>query len=183
MTDIANVTARNWVCYDADCPLCQRWVRRFHRLLENHGFTLLPLQSAVVRSALNIPETDLLEEMRVVTATGQILGGADALVYLLRTVAKPLYVFTCIPGAKPLLRILYRFIARHRGCGARACATKPLRAGNPADWLPLLLLPPATVVIGNHIPAWLYMWVLAFALFLGSKWLCLRTALRTGTQI
>ena len=184
MTDTANVKARNWVCYDADCALCLRWVRRFRPELEDHGFTLLPLQSAAVRAALKLTETtDLLTEMRVITRTGETLGGADALVYLVRITSKPLSVFTYLPGAKPLLRVFYRFIARNRNCRGDACRAKPLWAGHPADWLPLLLLPPAAVAIGIHVPAWIFMWLLAFALFLGSKWLCLRTALMDGTRI
>lgn len=183
MTDTTNVKVRNWVCYDADCPLCLRWVRRFRGALENHGFTLLPLQSPAVRSTLNLPETDLLIEMRVVTGTGQILGGADALLYLAGVIWKPLGVVTRVPGVKPLLRLVYRFIASRRTCGAGACAAKPLRVGNPADWLPLLLFPPAAAAIGKMLPPWIYMWVLAFALFLGAKWLSLRTAITSGTKI
>src|SRR4051812_33501937 len=99
-----NATKRNWVCYDAECSLCIRWVERFRALLEKNGFALFPLQSPEVRAALQLPETDLLKEMRVITATGRVVGGADALAYVSRIVCKPVFWLTRIPGAMPLMR-------------------------------------------------------------------------------
>ena len=49
-----NNREHNWVCYDAECALCVRWVERFRVLLEKYGFALLPLQSLEVRAALKI---------------------------------------------------------------------------------------------------------------------------------
>jgi hypothetical protein len=37
-------------------------------------------------------------------------------------------------------------------------------------WLPLLLLPTLAVAMRDRMPAWLFMWLLAFAIFLGLKW-------------
>src|SRR4051812_16298755 len=130
---------RPWVCYDADCALCVRWANRFRAVLEKHGVTLLPLQSPAVRTALQLPEDELMAEMRVITPNGFILGGADALAYLSNVICKPLFWLTRIPGAMPLLRRAYRFLARNRGCAGDACHTRRanfLRVGNPVDWLP-----------------------------------------------
>lgn len=179
-----NTERRIWLCYDADCPLCVRWAERFRPLLERRGFVMVPLQSAAVRDVLPVAPGELLAEMRVITRDGRIFGGADALVYLSRVICWPLFELTRIPGIKPLLRTGYRFIARNRACGADACGLRPgksLRVGNPVDWLPLLILPPAAAVIGRHFPAWLEMWVIAFALFAGCKWLCLRRELARGS--
>lgn len=187
MTDAINRERRNWVCYDADCPLCVRWAARFHPLLERHGFTLVPLQSPAVRAALPVSPEDLLTEMRVITREGRVFGGADALVYLSNVICKPVFELTRIPGIKALLRTAYRFIARNRAsCRAGTCAVRPVksfRVGNPADWLPLLILVSATAVIGKFFPPWLYMWAIAFALFAGSKWLCFRRELAKGTTV
>jgi predicted DCC family thiol-disulfide oxidoreductase YuxK len=183
ITDTMNTEPRNWVCYDADCALCVRWAGRFRGSLARHGFRLLPLQSPDVRAVLRVPENQLLTEMRVITPDGGVLGGADALVFLSRAVCKPLFALTCIPGTKPLLRSAYPFLARHRNCDAAGCRITRFRVGNPADWLPLLILPPTAAAIGKQLPAWLYMWTLAFALFLGCKWLCLRIAAAKGVRI
>ena len=38
---------------------------------------------------------------------------------------------------------------------------------------PLLFLPTAVLLFGNTWPAWVLMWALAFALYVGFKWLAL----------
>jgi predicted DCC family thiol-disulfide oxidoreductase YuxK len=184
MTDIMNKERHDWVCYDADCALCVRWAARFRALLERHGFALVPLQSPAVRASLPVSQEELLSQMRVVTTEGHVFGGADALVYLSRAICRPVFELTRIPGMKPLLRAAYRFIARNRACHAGTCATRPAKlfhVGNPADWLPLLTLVPAAAVVGKFLPAWLYMWIVAVALFAGCKWLCFRREPAKGT--
>lgn len=185
MTDNINTKTRNWVCYDAECALCVRRARRFRALLERHGFLLLPLQSTEVRTVLRLPKSELLAEMRVITSDGEVFGGADALVFLSHVVCKPLYELTRIPGVKGLLRVGYGFIARNRSCTTGACRKreiKTFRVGDPADWLPLPILILAAVVIGRQFPAWIYMWVLAFAMCAGCKWLCFRKELAKGIE-
>jgi predicted DCC family thiol-disulfide oxidoreductase YuxK len=124
-----NAEARNWLCYDAECALCLRWVKRFRALLEKHGFTLLPLQSPDARAALRLPEADLMKEMRVITANGRVIGGADALAYISHIVCKPAFGLTRIPGAMPLLRRAYQFLAHKRDCRNGAC--RGLRKNSP----------------------------------------------------
>jgi alginate O-acetyltransferase complex protein AlgI len=186
ITDIENNQRRNWVCYDAECALCVRWANRFRGLLKGHGFGLIPLQSPEVRAALKIPRDELLAEMRVVTSDGHVFGGADALLYITRTICPPMFELARIPGIKPLLRTLYRFVARNRTCITGACAIAPTTSsevGNTADWLPLVILPPAVAAIGTLLPAWLDMWLIAFALFAGCKWLCYRRELAKTPRV
>jgi alginate O-acetyltransferase complex protein AlgI len=143
------------------------------------------LQSPAVRAALPVPEHDLLDEMCVVTPKGHVFGGADALAYLSSVICKPIFWLTRIPGAMPLLRRAYRYVARNRGCAGDACPaprTNFFRVGSPVDWLPLLMFTIAAAVIGKYLAPWLYMWTLAFALFAGCKWLCFRKALERGVN-
>ena len=44
------------------------------------------------------------------------------------------------------------------------------------EWLPLLLFSLAAVACREWLPPWVFMWVLAFAIFFGCKWLTLRRA-------
>jgi hypothetical protein len=48
----------------------------------------------------------------------------------------------------------------------------PVRSNAPArpGWLPLLAFPPVTILLRNHMPAWVFMWTLSFAIFIGLKW-------------
>ncbi len=47
-------------------------------------------------------------------------------------------------------------------------------------WLPLAILPLGAVAVGNRLPAWAFMWALAFAIYAGLKW---HSWWRSRTQI
>lgn len=116
--------ARGWLFFDRDCPVCSALARRFRPTLELRGFGLAALQDPRVQALLHLPPSELLREMRVVTADGNVFGGASAIVYLARQIwwAWPLYAASHIPGAKPILDAGYRWFADHRTCVAGQCA-------------------------------------------------------------
>ncbi len=136
MTDITeyiDVTGcRGWVLYDAECPLCVGLAARFQGLLERRGFSLAPLQSPWVREHQGLRPDAVLTEMRILTGQQKVLGGADAVVYLARTVwwAWPLVLVSRIPLMMPVLRRAYRWVARRRHCASRICGLRkgPCRA-------------------------------------------------------
>jgi Membrane bound O-acyl transferase family len=37
-------------------------------------------------------------------------------------------------------------------------------------WLPLIIFPVVTILLRDRVPAWVFMWTLSFAIFLGLKW-------------
>ena len=51
--------------------------------------------------------------------------------------------------------------------------TERPRPARAIKWLPLALLPGATLLLAHAWPAWMFMWTLAFALYLSFKWLAL----------
>ena len=117
---------RGWILYDADCGFCTRWAWRLARIgrVGSRGFHLAPLQAPWVRQRLRMSESDLLHEMRVLTADDQLYGGADAAVFLARQVwwTRPFTVLTRLPGVMPLLRAVYRWVAQNRHRLSEACA-------------------------------------------------------------
>ena len=98
MTDINR--ERGTVYYDASCSLCTDLARRFGPLLMRHGFRLAPLQTPGLQERLRIPAETLLDEMRLVTSSGQVLGGADAILHIARYLwwARPLRLVAWLPG-------------------------------------------------------------------------------------
>jgi len=109
-----------------------------------------------------------------------MFGGADAVVEISRCFwwAWPLHVFGRLPLVMALLRFAYGWIARHRGCKSGSCeaATRrtddfELRHHRAIGFLPLLILPFVTLILALRLPAWVFMWAVAFALFAGCKWL------------
>lgn len=112
-----------WLLYDGECPLCSALAIRAARVVRPRGFTLATLQTPWVRERLGLRSGEPLTEMRVLTADGDALGGADALVYLAGRIwwAWPLSVVGRLPLAMPLLRRAYGWVARHRPRRAPAC--------------------------------------------------------------
>lgn len=177
MTDnIAKQPAAGWVCYDGECALCLRWLRRVKRPLLRHGFNFIPLQTASVKAHLNLADNEPLTEMRLLLPEQQVLGGADAAVVLMRYVwwLWPLWLISRVPGAMPLFRFVYRRIAANRHCATGACALP--KQSRWLDWLPLATLLLATLPFRAHLPNWIFMWLFVTAMFAGCKWLTWRRA-------
>ena len=162
-------TPRGWIFYDGYCRSCADLAARFSGVFARRGFTFEALQEKWVQQTLGLSEAEALEEMRVLTSDGRALSGADAIVFLAAQVwwMTPLKWFAHLPGARPLLRNLYRWIAAHRHCRLQS---RPSRMVS-TRWLPLILLPLAALAARPLLPAGGFMWAMAGAIFAGCKWL------------
>jgi len=124
-----------WVVYDGACGVCSRLARRFRPLLERRGFALVPLQapwmSSRLRFSYGIPLENLLDEMRVLTADGRALAGADAVLFFAGRIAwaRPLALLGVLPPLRALLRLAYRWFAARRHRFSSACG---IHAAPPA---------------------------------------------------
>jgi len=112
----------HWVLFDGECSRCTALAHFFRPVLRRRGFLTAPLQSLWVPSALSMGPRELLQEMRVFTAHGELHSGAAAVIFLARRIwwAWPLWALAQIPGAMPVLRAAYRWIAAHRHCRSSA---------------------------------------------------------------
>ena len=102
------------VLYDGKCPLCLGLIGRFGSFVTGLGFKLGTLQEAGFD----------LYEMRVVENDGRVFGGADALLHIAGRVwwGWPVTQLARLPGAMPVARRAYRFVAARRTCAGGACA-------------------------------------------------------------
>jgi predicted DCC family thiol-disulfide oxidoreductase YuxK len=124
-TDTKGRHARGWLFYDADCAFCLKIARAIAPTLQKRNIALAPLQDPRVGPLLGLSPSELLLEMRLLMSNGQQTGGADAAVALAHEIwwAHPLAWLANLPGAMPLLRRTYRYIAAHRKCSAAiSCA-------------------------------------------------------------
>lgn len=118
---------QNWVLYDGECGICMTLINGFQGLFQHYRFEPLPLQTDWVKERLGYSsdeqKQELLKEMRVLTETGQVYGGADAILYIARSIwwAYPFYLVSFLPGIKPLLRKTYKEIAARRHCNSEHC--------------------------------------------------------------
>jgi predicted DCC family thiol-disulfide oxidoreductase YuxK len=102
---------------------------RVRSALEANGFRPEPLQTPWVRRRLNLPDEALLKEMRLLTRQGQVLGGAEAIVYLaskLDARQRPWWAWLLamagrMPFAMPVWRAAYRWVAARRHCRQGEC--------------------------------------------------------------
>lgn len=119
------ITERNggWALYDGNCAFCRAWVARGYRVLRRRGFKLAALQAPWVQTRFGLKAETLLNEMRLITADGRNLGGADALIEIARSIwwMSPVSTLARLPGAMAVLRATYRWFAARRHCFGGAC--------------------------------------------------------------
>ncbi|MEW6159995.1 MAG: DUF393 domain-containing protein, partial [Verrucomicrobiota bacterium] len=157
-----------WIFYDDDCPRCRALARLSRNRLLDRGFHFAPLQEDWVRQVLG-PTASKPTEMKLLTGSGLVLGGADALVRLAREIwfLRPFTALTLLPGMLPLLRGLYRRFAANRSCANGSCAQSNVRP----RWMPvgLLVLLASSLGFAGELPPWVFMWLLALTIGLGCK--------------
>lgn len=175
-------TKQGWIFFDADCPSCVRSMRAIDPILRRIRVEGLPLQTPDTTARLGVSDDALRTRIHLLTADGRTFAGADALIELVRHIRwlAPLAALLKLPVILPLLRRCYDWIAANRACAGESCGLRPKRRF--IDWLPLLVLPGATLLLQNTLPGWAFMWLMAFALYAGCKWLTFRTELAAGTR-
>jgi len=121
-----------WILYDGGCGFCFRWVHFWQKVVERRGFAVKELQSAFADGSLQVPDEELLDDIRVLTCSGQLESGANAYLYVARRIwwAWPFYATFRLPGFKWVLWQGYRWFNRNRYRISRHCPlAEEARAG------------------------------------------------------
>lgn len=137
--------------------------------------------------------------MHLLLADGRVFNNADAFGILCRSVwwLWPIGALLLVPGFRELGRLTYDWFARNRYRFGGTCAIAP-GIGHPQMWkhpayaapgkwhrvhiLPLVLLPAIVLAFSEYLPAWVFMWTLALALFAGCKWLTYSLEMHRGVH-
>jgi predicted DCC family thiol-disulfide oxidoreductase YuxK len=174
------VPFRGWIFYDGDCSFCCELAQRFAGIFARRGFRFEPLQDEWVQRRLNLTREQALEEMRVLTSAGEVFGGADAVIELARRIwwAAPLSFLARFRPVHGFLHRTYRWVAARRSCAINR--TAPASWTVRTRWLPLAALPFVALGAKPFLPSWAFMWLMAFALFMGCKWLTLGRAIQNA---
>jgi predicted DCC family thiol-disulfide oxidoreductase YuxK len=104
--------------YDGECAICRAsalWVMRL--ALGGGALEILPCRSEPRRARFpQISDTACMEAMQLVLPDGRILAGADAVPELLHRIRGLGWLATlfALPGARPLARRFYAWVARNR---------------------------------------------------------------------
>ncbi|MGD0791556.1 MAG: DUF393 domain-containing protein [Terriglobales bacterium] len=115
------------VLYDGHCGFCSRWVKYWAGTLGRRGFEIALLDEPWVGERLKMPREALLTDIRLLTADGQLISGADVYLYVTRRIwwAWPFYAIFSLPGFNRLIHVGYRWFARNRYCVSHACKLQP----------------------------------------------------------
>jgi predicted DCC family thiol-disulfide oxidoreductase YuxK len=107
---------RGWVLYDGYCGFCSRWVNFWRPALARRGFKIAGLEEAWVIEKLKMPYEELISDIRLLTASGELVSGANVYLYVARHIwwAWPFYAIFSLPGFHSLLHAAYRGFARNR---------------------------------------------------------------------
>jgi len=107
---------RGCVFYDGHCGLCSRWVNFWRPTLARHGFNIAALEEPWVVEKLQMPYEELVADIRLLTASGELISGASVYLYVARRIwwAWPFYAIFILPGFHRLLHAAYRAFARNR---------------------------------------------------------------------
>lgn len=178
-----SVSFRGWILYDRDCDFCRELALRFENVFAKRGFGFEPLQHEWVQRRLNLTRDEALEEMRVLTTAGEVFGGADAVIVLSRQIwwAAPLSFLARFSAVHSLLHRLYRWVASHRPCAVNPTNSPAIPART--RWIALAVLPFVALCTQPFVTAWAFMWLMAFAIFFGCKWLTLGNAVRRSGRV
>jgi predicted DCC family thiol-disulfide oxidoreductase YuxK len=92
-------------------------------MLLRRNFHLVPLQARWAQERLGLTAGEPLAEMKLVSADGRVLGGADAMVEIAGSIwwMWPLWTLAQVPGVRLVLRRAYRRLAANRYCFGRKC--------------------------------------------------------------
>lgn len=177
------VPFRGWIFYDRDCSFCRELAFRFENIFARRGFHFEPLQQEWVKRRLNLTAAEALEEMRVLTAAGEVFGGANAVIHLARLLwwGTPLAFLARLSFVHEWLHRLYRWVAAHRTCAINQPATPSFPART--RWIALAVLPLGALGAKPFVAAWVFMWLMACAIFFGCKWLTLGNAIQRAGQV
>jgi lipase maturation factor 1 len=115
------------VLYDGQCGFCSRWVKRWERTLARRGFEIASLDEPWVAEQLKQSHEELVTDIRLLTASGQLISGADVYLYVARRIwwAWPFYAVFSLPGFNRLIHAAYRWFARNRYMVSRSCKLQP----------------------------------------------------------
>ena len=107
---------QGWILYDGHCGFCSCWVNFWRATLVRQGFKIAALQEPWVGEKLKLPYEELVTDIRLLTASGELVSGANVYLYVARRIwwAWPFYAIFSLPGFNRVIHAAYRRFARNR---------------------------------------------------------------------
>jgi predicted DCC family thiol-disulfide oxidoreductase YuxK len=106
-----------YLIYDDSCDICTTAVHRISKLDRRGEVDLVPISEVSRLRGFDLPdESELNERIHLITPTGDIIAGADAIGYLAMVLPKTRLwgKLISLPVIRQAARFIYRIIARNR---------------------------------------------------------------------
>lgn len=107
--------------YDGECGFCRRAMERVRRWDREHRLRYVPFQDEAGVARLGVSLPALAAAMHLILPDGRVYAGADAAPEILRLLPGKGWLAApfALPGALPIARRVYAWIARQRRCLVR----------------------------------------------------------------
>jgi predicted DCC family thiol-disulfide oxidoreductase YuxK len=109
---------RQWhLVYDDNCNICNLGVEKVKKLDKTKLIKLVPLSNPRVPPDINLPSPEKMQkQMYLFGPDGEIFKGADALARMMTIFpdSKLLGKIVSFPLFRPLARLIYAIVAKHR---------------------------------------------------------------------
>jgi predicted DCC family thiol-disulfide oxidoreductase YuxK len=107
------------ILYDGRCVMCTKTAARLQKMKTSTSLKAIPIQDEQAASYLPVgyPIEQLQQEIHVINSgNNQIYRGPDAIFHVMTTIPslRWLAYIQRIPGMKPIVSRIYRWIAKHR---------------------------------------------------------------------
>ena len=104
--------------YDGACAFCRDAVMLVRRWDRQRAFEYVPLQDSARVVPLGIPAPALVAALHLRLPDGRVWAGADAVAEVLRRLPGKRWLAApfALPGAQPLARRVYAWVAARRQC-------------------------------------------------------------------
>ena len=114
---------RGWILYDGSCGFCSKWVPFWSSTLARQGLGFAPLQADWVKERIDMTDEELLEDLRLLLSTGEVISGPQVYRHVMRRTwwMTPFYLLSITPGLSHLFDWSYRTFADHRYEVSAAC--------------------------------------------------------------
>ena len=118
---------KGWILYDGSCGFCSKWVPFWSSTLARQGLGFAPLQADWIRERLALPEQELIEDLRLLLATGELISGPEVYRHVMRHAwcLWPFYLVSVTPILRRIFDWSYRTFADHRYEVSAACRLPP----------------------------------------------------------
>lgn len=124
---IAETAIRDVVLYDGACGFCSRWMELWTCVLGRYGIGVAPLQTPGVAETLRINPDELLADLLVLDAGGNVHRGVDAYLFVWRRIGwlRPLSWIFAPRLMRQLLRAGYELFKANRYRISSRCGFRP----------------------------------------------------------